>query len=131
MSLPQPQKRRIKASCAALPGLALLYFFGSRARGDDGPLSDYDFAAFFNPRSRASLPRQQLKLMGDLMRILKSDKVDMVVLNKTTNSILKSNVIRDGQLVFERSGFRDSFETASLHEYFDFRIMESRCFKQP
>ena len=28
----------------ANPGVKLAYFFGSRATGDSGPMSDYDFA---------------------------------------------------------------------------------------
>ncbi|MBI2633622.1 MAG: nucleotidyltransferase domain-containing protein [Parcubacteria group bacterium] len=40
----------MKAIFAEFPQIKLVYFFGSKARGNDGPLSDYDFALYLGEK---------------------------------------------------------------------------------
>jgi len=58
--------------------LRYLVFFGSRARGLGDPLSDWDFAARFGRRVGLL---ERLGLMGEIARRMRSDDVDLVVLD--------------------------------------------------
>ena len=99
----------------------LVYFFGSRARGDDGPLSDYDFAFYFDESDSVKLFDLKLKLMDEISRLLKTDKVDVVILNITENPELKYQIIKEGKLIYEQEPFKVVIEPKILNEYFDFR----------
>ncbi len=69
--------------------------------------------------------------MGHIPVILKTDKVDVVILNQLkSNIILKNNIIQEGVLIYESPGVkRIDIELAIIGEYRDFRIMESQYYK--
>ncbi|MDR0508771.1 MAG: nucleotidyltransferase domain-containing protein [Candidatus Methanoplasma sp.] len=80
-------------------GIEKMYLFGSRARGDNGQNSDFDF--FIHAGDIKSL-FQISRLMRDLQISLKGD-VDIV----TSGGLKKGNPIigeieRDGVLVYEK-----------------------------
>lgn len=108
------------------PPIKLVYFFGSMASGQAGPLSDYDFAVYFDLQKNSAKDRElmfdiKFKLMDQLSRILKTDKVDVAVLNLTEEPEFKYNVIKDGKLIYDQEPFRVLIEPKILNEYFDFR----------
>src|SRR2546428_458791 len=78
----------------AAAGLELLMLFGSRARGDAQPGSDWDFGylatAAFDPAA----------LVGALVEIVGSDRIDLVDLGRASG-LLRYRAARDGQLVHE------------------------------
>lgn len=111
---------KIKEICRKYAQIQLLYAFGSRARGDAGPLSDYDFAVYLNEKDFKKRFAIKLKLANDLAAILKNDNVDLVVINDTESPFLKFAAIKDGILIFEK-GSKVSAETAIMSEYFDLR----------
>lgn len=104
----------------------LVYFFGSKARGDDGPLSDYDFALFVDERDVKKLYKLKFTIASKLSRLLKTDNVDVVLLNTTKSPELKYHIITEGKLVFERDPYRVLIEPRILNEYFDFHYLLSR-----
>jgi len=53
----------------------LAYLFGSRATGEVGPNSDYDFAVFLDPRKKKTFFDTKLELLGNLVGALRTDKV--------------------------------------------------------
>ena len=112
--------RRIFAS---YPQIKLVYLFGSAARQDMGPMSDFDFAVFLGSRDTTEAARIRFQLMGDLSRILGTDNVDVIILDTVKSPELKYNVIREGELIFEKEPFRVIFEPSILNEYFDFSAM--------
>ena len=63
------------------PKVKLAYLFGSQASGKTGPLSDYDFAFYLDEKDSLKRFNMQLKLSADISRILKTDDVDVCILN--------------------------------------------------
>lgn len=108
------------------PEVKLVYLFGSQARGTSGPMSDYDFAVSLADEPFAEMQNIRLKLISDLSRALKTDAVDVVVLELTQSPELKYNIIREGKLLFSREPFKVVIEPRILSEYFDFRAMLRR-----
>jgi predicted nucleotidyltransferase len=98
-----------------LPNLKLLILFGSRARGEHKPDSDWDFAVLYEERSDRKDISSLLKIYTLLEQALEipDDKIDVVDL-KECSSILAHYVARDGQLLYEQEtglfeGFKEKF----------------------
>lgn len=106
--------------------IKLVYFFGSRAKEKARPLSDYDFAVYFEERDKKKMFDTKYKLNDELSRFLKTDKVDVIILNITENPELKYSIIKDGTLILAREPYKVLVEPRILNEYFDFRLMLSR-----
>lgn len=102
------------------PQVKLVYFFGSRATGKDGSLSDYDFAVCLEEKDKKKRFEIKLGLMSKLSHILKTDAVDVVVLNDTESPELKYGIIKEGRLIYEEEPYKVSLEPRILSEYFDF-----------
>lgn len=102
------------------PKIKLVYLFGSRARKEEGPLSDYDFAIYLDERNQKKMFSLKLDLRDKISRLLKTDKTDVVIINSSEGPELKYNIIKDGELIFEKEPFRVIVEPRILNEYFDF-----------
>ncbi len=113
----------LKGVFKSYPEVKPAYFFGSKARNDGGPLSDYDFAVYFDEKNKGKMFDVKLKLLDALSRFLKTDRIDVVVLNLTESPELKHNIIKEGKIIFEEEPFKVIFEPMVLNEYFDFRSM--------
>ncbi len=78
----------------------LAYLFGSVAKGKAGKLSDIDIAVLLdeslNKEQRFDL---QLELISDISELLKTDKIDMVVINEAPLS-LKFEIIKANYPLF-------------------------------
>ena len=81
-------------SSAAMPGLELLMLFGSRARDDAHPDSDWDLGYI------ASDEFDVATLLGAVVEIVRSDRVDLVDLRRASG-LLRYRAARDGQPVYE------------------------------
>ena len=92
------------------------YLFGSRASGKTGPLSDTDIAAFLDPAENAFDYR--LLLIERLSRALRSDRLDLVILNEAPPE-LKFAVIKHGKVLKEDRNARVPFEARTISEYLD------------
>lgn len=103
--------------------IKLVYLFGSTARNDRGPMSDYDFAVFLGNKDSIEVARIRFELMDQLSRALNTENVDVVILDVTGSPELKYNILQEGELIFEREPFRVIYEPAVLNEYFDFSAM--------
>ncbi|MDQ7787561.1 MAG: nucleotidyltransferase domain-containing protein [Thermodesulfovibrionales bacterium] len=106
--------------------IKLVYFFGSRAGRSCGPLSDYDFAVYFGNIKPARMFSIKLDLIAQISQILKSDRVDIVILNLTKSPELKYSILKEGLLIFEREPYKVVVEPKILNEYFDFHTMLSK-----
>lgn len=102
------------------PQVKLVYFFGSKANGKDGPLSDYDFAVYLDEKDKQERFNVRLSLMTKLSRALGTDRVDIVVLNDTESPELRYGIVRDGKLIYEEEPYKVSLEPHIFNEYFDF-----------
>jgi predicted nucleotidyltransferase len=107
------------------PEIEIAYLFGSRARGNYSPISDYDFAVQLKnnvkPRNYIDI---KLILIKELCRALKTDRVDVVILNEAP-LLLKHRIIKDKRLLFCRSQLkRIRLESQILINYLDFKEYE-------
>ncbi len=77
----------------------LAYLFGSVAEGKEGKLSDVDLAVFLDESlSKKERFNLQLKLMSELTSILKTDRIDLTVMNNAP-LLLKYNIIKHGKIL--------------------------------
>ena len=100
--------------------IKLVYLFGSKARQESGTLSDYDFAVYFDTKDKKRMFDIKLEVFDRIRRLLKTDKIDIVILNLSESPELKYLVIQEGRLIFERKPFKVIVEPNILNEYFDF-----------
>lgn len=109
---------------ARQPEVRLTYLFGSRARGEANALSDVDLAVWLDERlTTAEQGQVHVRLMSDLMSLLRRDDIDLVILNRAS-LLLRHRVLRDGRLLFaadERE--RERFAAVTLERYLDHRYM--------
>jgi len=118
--LSNSQMDNLKGLFQSNPQIKLVYLFGSQVSQKTGPLSDYDFAFYVKEKDKKKLFDLKLDLIGKLSQILKSDKIDVVILNEVESPELKYNIIKDGKLIFEREPYRLLIEPQILNDYFDF-----------
>lgn len=79
----------------ALRDIRLLVLHGSRARGEAGPGSDWDFGYLADPGADLGA------LAVAITSMLRTDRVDLVDL-ATTSALLRYRTARDGVLLLER-----------------------------
>ena len=119
-----PYSSSLAAIFAALPELTLAYLFGSRARGEAGPLSDYDFAVLLSWSPDVTMRRGELRsrLAHQLASALDlpGEGVDLVILNRAPIELAYA-VVAEGRLVFERDvASRVEYEAYVLGRYGDY-----------
>lgn len=102
------------------PVVKLAYLFGSQVKGNTGPLSDYDFALYLDEKRKKQRFNKRLELMGELSKLLGTDKIDVLILNDTESPELKYQIITEGKLIHEKEPFKVLIEPNILNEYFDF-----------
>ncbi len=120
------EKNKVRAVFERHSEVGVAYLFGSRARGTEGPMSDYDFAVYADLRDSKALLDLELSLRYELSLALKSDDVDFVMLNVVESPELKYAIIQEGIVLFERESFRVRIEPSILNGYFDYRAMLRR-----
>lgn len=101
-------------------GVVAAMLIGSQARGEAGPLSDVDIAVWHEPGlDRNQSWDLQLSLIGAASEALKTNEVDVVMLNKAP-PLFQHRAIRDAVSLVERDrAQRVRFETRALLDYFD------------
>lgn len=100
--------------------ITLVYLFGSYADGTANAASDIDIAVLCKKgKAEAFYQQLQLELIGKLSLALKSDDIDVVILNTVSSTELKYNVIQDGVIIYDRDGDSSTFELRTRHEYLD------------
>lgn len=100
--------------------IKLAYLFGSQVTGDTGALSDYDFAFYVDEKDSKKLHDLKFILMDEISRTLKTDRIDILILNLTDSPELKYQIIKEGQLLYSEEPFKVLIEPRILNDYFDF-----------
>jgi uncharacterized protein len=107
---------RARAAANNEPGLVLLLLFGSRARGDARPDSDWDFGYLaedgFDPDA----------FLASLVRVLGSDRIDLVDLGRASGQ-LRYRAAADGVVISERPGAFDAFRMAAVSYWLDMQAV--------
>jgi predicted nucleotidyltransferase len=99
------------------------YLFGSLARKKAGPLSDVDIAVYCEEGS--SFPEKKLEILGHLTSILKSDEIDLVVLNRAPLA-LRMKILENKRVIVDKAPLiRHRYESLTMRQYFDFSVKES------
>lgn len=103
-----------------VPYLKLLILFGSRARGDHSPSSDWDFALLFDENLRQQYEPgggwNCFRSWGVLQQVLGlgDDEIDWVDL-KDASDLLAHAIARDGVVIYEsESGIFQKFRQEHL-----------------
>jgi predicted nucleotidyltransferase len=101
-------------------GVRVAYLFGSYAKKAALPTSDIDIAVLFGEEiDRSQYLELSALLTAELMKILKRNDVDVVVLN-TAFPLLRYKVFADGEIIFSESEKdRVRFEVKAMRDYFD------------
>lgn len=117
------ENKRLNSIFRTYQEIKLAYLFGSRAAGKESPLSDYDFAVYLDTKDKARMYEIKIDAIVKIGRLLKTDRIDVVVLNLTDNPDLKYMIVKEGRLVYEKEPFKVIVEPRILNEYFDFHKM--------
>lgn len=81
-----------------LLGPSYIYLYGSRARGDNFPRSDFDIAVDSNSNSKA-WSQLHWELEEGLLTLYPVDILDL----KKASPALKEHVLREGLVLYERN----------------------------
>jgi predicted nucleotidyltransferase len=97
----------------AMAGVQVLVLHGSRARGDGGPASDWDFGVLTDGTT------DLVGLSAALTSALGTDAVDLVDLRRAS-ALLRYRAARDGVVLVERreGAFRE-FQLEAVHFWCD------------
>ncbi|HHT9137889.1 MAG: nucleotidyltransferase domain-containing protein [Candidatus Brocadiales bacterium] len=110
------------------PKVVFAYLFGGLARGKVLPLSDVDIAIYM--AEDAEIAQEKLEILGKLNEFLKTDEVDLVVLNTATLP-LAARIIKNKIILVDKMPFtRHAFESLIMREYFDFSRKEMDIFER-
>lgn len=103
-----------------------VFLFGSQARGTPSPLSDVDLAVLLADEfPSAGYLDFRAKTVTELMGVLRTDRIDLVVLNEAT-PLLKYQIISSGKVLHEKDASRRiSFSVNSLRNFWDTRYLRN------
>lgn len=123
-------EQKLKEFFSGFENVILAYLFGSTVRGESNCLSDIDIAVLFNDTllQKESFDLQ-LELISKLTEVLKTDNIDLVVLNDSP-LLLTYNIIRDGTILKSDEPLRVKFETKIMSRYLDERYHIERHAKE-
>ncbi|MDG6244555.1 MAG: nucleotidyltransferase domain-containing protein [Methanolobus sp.] len=128
---PIPQKEQLlpllREFFRAEECVELAYLFGSLAEGKGGALSDIDIGVYLSGTlTKADRGRKRIELIGRLMSLLRSDRVDLVLINDVS-PVLKFEIIRPNVLLFERDpDLKVDVEQRIMSVYLDWKYYEDR-----
>jgi len=108
------------------PDIVFAYLFGGLTKKSPGPYSDVDIAIYVKEPKKI----KYLDVFSDITRVLGTDEVDLVVLNKAPLS-LSGRVLLSKKLLADKEPFlRHRYESLTLRKFFDFQIKERQIFKR-
>ncbi|MGI8430436.1 MAG: type VII toxin-antitoxin system MntA family adenylyltransferase antitoxin [Solirubrobacteraceae bacterium] len=118
---PVDHAARVRLAAALdVPGVVSALLYGSQATGKVGLLSDVDVAVWLDPEMTSPARYHlQLRLMVLASEALRTDEVQVVILDDAT-PLLRHRAIRDGVRLLDRDPrARIRLETRALLEYLD------------
>jgi predicted nucleotidyltransferase len=108
-----PDLQAVVELARSSPGIDLLLLFGSRARGESHPGSDWDFGYLAGPEL------DSYNLLARLVLLLGTDRIDLVDLNRT-NGLLRYRAAAEGKTLFEsKPGMFDDFWLEAVPYWWD------------
>jgi predicted nucleotidyltransferase len=105
----------------------LAYLFGSVAGGNAGKLSDIDLAVFLDESlSKKERFNLQLKLISELTGILRTDRIDLVIMNDAPLTLNYEIIKANHPLLIRDEGQKIDLEHSILSCYLDRRYYDKR-----
>lgn len=104
------------------------YLFGSYAKENQTHLSDIDIAVYMKDNNQVF--DKKLGILNDLTKILETDDIDLVILNKTPISLLRKILVNKAILIDNDPPVRHAFESLNMRKGFDFSFLENRILEQ-
>ena len=118
---------QVESYLRAREDIAFAYLFGSLAQNKATHLSDVDIAVYLTEGGFAD---KRFQILGNLIDILKTDNIDLVILNTAPPS-LRMKIIQTKKVLADNSPYiRHAFESATMRTYFDFSKMENRILEE-
>jgi predicted nucleotidyltransferase len=116
------RSQHLRESLAADSAIAAVYLFGSHARGTATKVSDIDIAVLFHAAIAPSRYFDlRLEYIVHIMEIMRTERVDVVILNKAPLH-LAYNIISRGILLLDRDRRqRVAFEADRIGRFLDFK----------
>ncbi|GFO97728.1 nucleotidyltransferase [groundwater metagenome] len=106
----------------------LAYLYGSAAKGKEGKLSDVDIGVLLDDSlSKKERFESQLKFIGDITEILKTNRIDLVVMNDAPNSLNYEIIKTNRPLLIRNKTDKIDFEYRVLLRYLDRKYYEKRA----
>jgi len=107
------------------PDILFVYLFGGLAKKIPNPLSDVDLAVYVKNEKKLDY----LKLFGEISRVLCTEEIDLILLNKAPLS-LTGRILQGRKVLIDKNPFlRQKYESLMLRKYFDFVIKEREILK--
>jgi predicted nucleotidyltransferase len=98
------------------------YLFGSFGKGKPLPLSDVDIAIYL--KEPVDVQEKRMEILGVLVDLLKTDEIDLVILNRAPLT-LRKKVLDSKKVIVDNNPFlRHQYESLTMREYFDFSVVE-------
>src|SRR4030042_2817662 len=111
---------RAEAYLSSHNAIIFAYLFGALARSQRRPLSDVDISVFV--KKTKNLSALKMEILGKLNDILKTDEIDLVILN-TAPLPLRMRILQTKKLLVDKNPFfRHRYESLTMREYMDFSI---------
>jgi len=121
------QEKRVVEFLNKQERVKLAYLFGSVAEGREGKLSDVDIAVFLDESlSKKERFNLQLKLISELTSILKTDRIDLIVMNNASISLNYEIIKANHPLLVRDEEQKIDCEHRILSRYLDRRYYDKR-----
>ncbi|NLJ48032.1 MAG: nucleotidyltransferase domain-containing protein [Candidatus Atribacteria bacterium] len=104
------------------PQVIFAYLFGGLAKRHLSSLSDVDVAVYLVVNKNEL--EIKMDLLNQLSNGLKTDEIDLVILNTASLPLIARIIQNKKVLVDKDPNLRYSFESLNLRKYFDFSIKE-------
>lgn len=123
----------LKNKLLAERDIVFVYIFGSYGINKIGPLSDVDIALYLDENEPLNNSEgyfdRKIELNLLITEILKTDEVDIVILNEASPELI-FNVLKTGYLLFSKDeNKRFEFEARAMKNYQDFKYHREKMIK--
>ena len=121
--------KKIKEILEPVEYVIFAYLFGSYATGNEWAESDIDIAVYVNQKKIKDFFDVKINLLTLLTDALKTDDVDLLILNEAT-PVLKYEVLTKGVLLFTKDeNVHTEFYLRGFKEFFDYRYLLEKNYK--
>ncbi|MGD2147539.1 MAG: nucleotidyltransferase domain-containing protein [Anaerolineae bacterium] len=114
---PEGLKDELSTILPRLEGVRMVCLSGSRVENNLGPMGGFDFAVLVD--RAADGPRLRARLVHELARVLQTDRIDVVLLNRAAIELAYA-VVAHGKVLCEQDvATRVEYEATVLSRYGD------------